>query len=268
MNDFVIVIPTYSKYLNVVNTFLQLLKKNWSSCPFKIVISITGENKKIEGYTCLYNGKKASLIDCVVNVAKKFKSRYYISFLGDAFISKKVDNELINDILNNLLNDKIDYCSILCLKYYAKEKKYNNYFRYINQLDRYSHSFVSFIASYEYIYKELIKFNSDFNFEEFYLSKKNNIYYNNHLIVRNNYFNILPSITKGKWDAINLRKLKKNNPEIDFVKLERQAYVYSSFLHFRSFVIHKCPSLIIIKLISLTKRFLANVLHQKVTIDE
>ncbi len=87
-NDFVIVLPTHSDYIEITKIFLQLLKKNWSDCPFKIIISVTGEKIVVDDAEIVYNGKKASLIDCLVNVSKQYNSKYYISFLGDAFINK------------------------------------------------------------------------------------------------------------------------------------------------------------------------------------
>ena len=233
MEDIIIVIPTHSKYLEIVNYFLTILKINWNNCPYKIIISVAGEDRKIDGYTNLYNGKNASLIDCITKAANKYKSRYYMCFLGDAFVGKKVNHEKINDLLSNIINSNIEYCSINYVKNYKKKKKYNTYFRYINELDRYSHSFVSFIANYDYINKKLINFKSDLQFEEYYLDKKENHYYSNHIIVNKNYFNILPSITKGKWDWINYHKLKRINPELRQTKFQISTVKYSIYFHIR-----------------------------------
>ena len=236
MDDYIIIIPTFSKYINLVNNFLQVLNNNWKSCPYKIIISISGDKCKIEGYDCVYNGKNASLIECIRNVSCCYKSRYYICFLGDAFIYKMIDKNIVDNILNSILNDSIDYCSINYVKKYKKQKKYNQYLRYINKCDRYSHSFVSFIASYDYINNVLVKFLNDLEFEKYYLEMNDNEYFYNHLIVINNYFNILPSINKGKWDRINLIKLKKHNKNIIFEQFDKQSWIDTIFDHIRIYL--------------------------------
>jgi len=215
-NDFVVLLPTHSKYKKTVENFLELFRKNWKDCPFKVVVSIVGEKIKIDNVDVIYNGKDASLIDCVVSVAKKYKSVYYISFLGDAFISEKVDNGKIADILNDIIKNKISYCSLTSVKNYRRKKPLNSRLRYINSFDRYSHNFFAFAASREFILNELARYESDMAFEKAYLSCEEEFYYNDRVVVEKNILKIIPGITKGKWDKINLKKLKNRNPEVDF----------------------------------------------------
>lgn len=242
MHDFLIVLPTHSNYCKITENFLELLKKNWKDCPFDVIVSITGEDVKLDRVRSVYNGKNASLIDCLVNVSKKYKSNYYISFLGDAFINKAIDNTSIMKILDELADSHADYCSLKYVKEYKKEKKYNQHFRYINDADRYSHNFTAFAVSYDYMNNEMIKFKDDLEFETKYLSKRGNDYYDDHLIVRGNYFNLLPGIVKGKWDAINYRKLKKDNPEIQFEDRLVLPYRESALRHIRNVVVSHLPT--------------------------
>lgn len=39
----------------------------------------------------MFNGPDATLVDCIVNASNKYRSDYYMVFLGDAFICGKVD---------------------------------------------------------------------------------------------------------------------------------------------------------------------------------
>ena len=174
-------------------------------------------------------------------MVNKYDALYYINFLGDAFISKKINTNLFLEEMNYMLEYNIDYCCLNYVKRYTKEKIFDEYFRHINDLDRYSHSFVAFIASRKYIVKELINFKNDLDFEMYYIHKHRNDYYKNHLIVRKNYFGILPSITKGKWDRINYLKLKKDNPEIVFEKREMTSLGKSICMHIRKKVISYLP---------------------------
>ena len=242
MKDFIIILPTHSNYQGVVRNFLQLLKKNWPNCPYEIIISVAGKRFTIDGYKIIYNGANASLVDCVVNVAEKCKSKYYISFLGDAFINRKIDDRVVAEIFSEIRNNKINYCSLQCVKNYKKRKNFNKRLRFINSLDRYSHNFTAFVASQEYIMDELSKNKSDLDFEKKYLSPTIEKYYSNHLIVNKNYFKLLPSITKGKWDRINYGKLLRKNPEIEFDYRKKQSWKYSILCHLRNYFVSYLPS--------------------------
>lgn len=241
MANTIIIIPTNSSYIEIVKNFLQLLRKNWSKCPYKIVVSITGKNVTLSGVEVLYNGEKASLIDCIVNAEKEYDCDCCICMLGDMFISATIDDGVIGNILRKLSEDKVDYCSLNYVKNYKKEKSYSEELRFINNLDRYSHSFSAFFASRNFIEKELVKYDTDLDFEKSYLFGKESFYYNNHLAVRKNYFNFMPGIIKGKWDRINYFKLKRNNPEIAFEKRAMQSRSESIICHIRSMAIHLLP---------------------------
>lgn len=244
--DISIIIPTYSDYIDIVEILLKLFKKNWQDCQFKVIVSMTGKNIEIKSpidVDVLYNGSDATLVDCVVNAAKRNPNKYYIILLGDAFIASKIDNEAIMNLLNELLDGNIEYCSLLEVEGYTKEKIYNCNFRFINSADRYSHNFVAFMASSDYIFYTLSSFKTDFDFEMFYLNDAKNGYYNNHLIVRKNYFCLLPSITKGKWDRINYEKLRRQNPGLIYTERKIMNWRESILRHLRTRVItHISPS--------------------------
>lgn len=244
MNNITVIIPTHSNYIGVVDNFLQLLQKNWNDCPYKIIVSVTGDNKSAKDVKTIHNGKNASLIDCITNASNKHLSNGYICILGDMFINKKIDTTKIKNIIDNLLESNIDYCALSPVGNYKKEKKFNAELRYINNLDRYSHNFSAFFASKKYIDKELKKHKTDLDYEKSYLFQKDNFYYEKHLIVRKNYFNFLPGITKGKWDRINYRKLKKDNPEVLFDNRPIQSKKDSVICHVREKTVSHIPSFI------------------------
>ncbi|MBR3163491.1 MAG: hypothetical protein IKF17_05285 [Clostridia bacterium] len=248
MQKYIIILPTHSNYKNITVNFLQLLKKYWKECNYKIIISITGEKEEFSGYECVYNGRNASLIECILNAANMYKSNYYMCFLGDAFINKKINDCEIKKQLYLIQKSKIDYCSLMYVKRYKKEKRFNDYFRYINSLDRYSHNFVAFVVSHNYIQKQLATFKNDLDYEEYYLHENKDFYYEKHLIVRKNFFGITPGITKGKWDRINYLKLCRKNPEIDFEDRELQTWKETIFEHFRNILISYMPPFVRIRL--------------------
>lgn len=64
------ILPTNSKYIDICENFFAVVKRSWPDCPYKIVLSVTGENKKVDGVINLYSGPKASRIDYIVKGAK------------------------------------------------------------------------------------------------------------------------------------------------------------------------------------------------------
>lgn len=242
MKDIVIIIPTHSSYIGIVKNFLQLFKKNWPECPYDVIVSVTGEKVRLNDATALYCGKNASLIECVMKATKNSKN--CICMLGDMFINSKVDNKAIVEIIERLEKDNIQYCSLSYVKNYKKEKKYSEELRCINNLDRYSHNFGAFFASRNFIENELAKYETDLAFEEAFLHQKENYYFTDHLIVRKNYFNLLPGITKGEWDRINFRRLKKSNPEIVFADRPIQSRKNSVICHVRGKVVSHLPNFV------------------------
>lgn len=217
-HDVILIIPTHSSYMDIVKNFLELFSKNWNDCNYPIIISVCGKNEKIDGYINIYNGNDASLIDCILNAALEFKSKYYICLLGDAFINKKVNQKIIDTIIYSMEQGKINYCSLLNVRHYRKIKSFNSSLRYINSKDRYSHTFIAFIANNYYLKNVLSKFHTDLEYEMGYINIEKEYYFEHDLIVKNNYLGILPGIRKGKWNRIFLYKLKKDNPEIVFSK--------------------------------------------------
>lgn len=245
------IIPTHSNYVDVCNLFLYLLKKNWNTCDYEIIISITGENIEFNGYTTLYNGENATLPTCILNATERYESDYYLCFLGDVFINDRFDEDIFNKIIHSIRVNNFEYCSLYPMKIYKRERSFNHYCRYINTSDRYNINFVCFYASRKFIKNNFSKDISDLDFELKYLQEGNNrpnVYFDNKIIVKNNYFNFVLGIDKGKWNRKAYKKIKAKNPEVvlDFRKLTSRTEncVYFFVSHF----INHIPSFLRISL--------------------
>lgn len=213
-----IILVTHSNYLDICKIFLELLNVNWGDCPFKIVISITGENKKLDKYQCIYNGACATLPDCLRSVCEKVISDHYLCFLGDAFIVDKLNTEEIVQLLKELIDIGVDYCNLVPSKV-GKRKKETFKFRKICKRDIYCHSFVAFLASREFILNEFTVGSTDLDFEEKYLKISVEANDNNeivkHYILNSNIFHIMPGINKGLWEWEVYKYLYRKYPNIN-----------------------------------------------------
>lgn len=218
-----IILITHSNYLDICENYLELKAKYWSDCKYQTILSYYGEKNNLKDFESKYHintiyNETSIITDCIVNVLKTTESDYYICMLGDAFITDFVNQEDVDDLINQIYHNKINYCSLI----YWKEKIRNRsttLFRKIRLCDLYRHTFVSFIATKDYINDE-IEGISDYDFEIKYLkqaSDKRTEYIDNAVITKD-IFHIRPGITKGNWDKRVLRKMEKQNPEISFSK--------------------------------------------------
>lgn len=219
-NSCCIIVPTNSKYIDICKNFMDVLKRSWSDCPYRVIVSITGENKKIDGVINLYNGSDASLIDCIVNASNIYKCDYYMVFLGDAFMCGNVETYKVKNLLEDMKKYEIDFCCLHPEKSRKKIKKIGKQMRYIHVKDRYCHCFGYILCSKKYIDEMFVKSGilTDLEYEVWYLNKsmesETNYYYEHDAIVIENVFNIICGIKKGKWDRIAYHWIKKNYPEI------------------------------------------------------
>lgn len=221
----VIIIPTYSKYLDVCNILLILIKKYWPDCPFQIVISIIGESadtKYNENVKYVFNDKNDSLLKCIYNVSRLFDFDYCISLLGDSFITAEIDNNEIINIIRDIEKFGIEYCNLYPRAYYPCETKYldeNKRMRYINKLETYGFTFVGFICSNKYIENNFNTDKTDLDFELEYINKSHQCnkseYYDNATVLIENDFNFMHGIEKGKWIRKTEKFLKKEGINTD-----------------------------------------------------
>lgn len=208
-----LIINISEKYNEVADIFVSLLNSNWKDCPFEIILSYNdGFFFKDYGYTA-YVENNQNIPNSIYNISKKYPADYYICLLGDAFISKKVDNNYIVKLIDIIEKKGISYCNLL-----PKRKK-SKLFRYIRKNEIYSINFISFIASHHFIEDEFKENISDLDFENKYLksaffNENNNEIWNDKIVNESNVLNIVHGINKGKWIRRSYNTLKNN----EFVK--------------------------------------------------
>lgn len=219
MKKVIINLVTHSAYKDVCENFLSLFDKNWHNCNFDFCISVIGEKVDFPGKKVIYHGKECTLPEAIYNIMNTSNYDYCISFLGDAFVNKKIDNCMVEALIKEMCNKNIDYCNLVPkIAYRFKKKMASSNMRYISTCDSYNMSFVAFIASRRFILKEFAGKITDLDFEKKYLkrSEKKCYTYKNRVILTKNIFGLVPGIYAGKWDRHALKKLQRENPEIIF----------------------------------------------------
>lgn len=243
-NDGVITLITHSNYIDICNNFVELLKKNWSDCPYRIVGVIMGDNVKIVGIDCIYVENASTLPECLLQVINVYPASWYMSFLGDAFIAKKVDQSLVSQVIGTIKKNDIQYCCLIPKKSVGKKIQISDLVRKIHYSDRYNHSFISFIATPSYIREQFSNHETDFDFEMKYLSiadGKEKRYFENECILLKNILWIYPGIDKSKWNRKVLRILKKNNPSVMFSERGKLSVKEQIIYDLRELLVNVCP---------------------------
>ena len=247
MKKCAIVVPTHSSYLDICKNFFELIEKNWKDCQYQKILSVIGEDQNPEICEYIYNGKNVTLPGCIYNASKKYQADYYLCFLGDAFVSKPVNSQIINEIIDYMEENGINYCSLNPAVACTREKKINQLLRYINLKDRYGFTFTAFIATKEFIDREFSNGETDFEFENKYLEISNSCsrdddYYKDAVTLRQNYLNIYPAIVKGKWDRHMYNVITKDNPEIKLSDREKLGTGMMGYIFISRNIVPRIPN--------------------------
>lgn len=262
MEKCVIILPTHSSYIDICENFLELLRKNWKECNYRIVVSVCGEDKNISGVDYLYNESTLSITQCLVNACLKYEAATYLVFLGDAFILKKVDNSKVLAFLDEFDKYKIEYCRLYSQFVRYKKIMVGSTMRKMKSA-RYSMSFVAFAATNDFIMTEFGHGESDIDFEVKYLEIADNtqgrVFYDKKTMLSSNFLHILPGIEKGKWERLALFRLKWNNPEIIFSNREKISIKWQLYLIVRKIYLKLVPAKIGIETKKILKRMSFNV---------
>ena len=256
-NDVKIVIPTHSNYIDICNIFMQLFRKNWPDCPYSIYGAVIGDDYKIPWCQSMYFGSAQTLTDAVYFINKKYPTEFTICFLGDAFITGKVNQADVEKLIKDIYRDRINYCRLVTRAYEKKHLK-NRQYRLITGKDVYCFSFVAFIASHNFIESEF-KDSSDLEFEKKYLEKclylEQNYTYDDSAMLIKNVFRISPGINKGKWDRHVYALLNKKYRDINFEK--RQLLPWK--MQIRTDIINVIQRIFPAKYRHLFKKLLSNI---------
>lgn len=227
MKKVLVSLVTHSAYKDVCNNFISLYDKNWSDCPYDFYISVIGDEVLFPGKKTVYFGRECTLPEALYNIMNDTDYDYCISFLGDAFINKKIDNIMVESLVKELDENGVEYCNLIPRTAYRFNKKVaTRNTRYISTNDSYNMSFVAFIANREFILKEFAGKVTDLDFEKKYLNRGNKrcYTYKDRVILTENLFGLIPGISAGKWDRHALRKLQHSNREVCFTNRKKLSY--------------------------------------------
>lgn len=246
--DYKIILPTIDKYLPITKNFIALLTLNWPETRGRIILSVSGKAAipfECADITVVRSKKGTSLPECIRRAVVQNDASIYLSFLGDAFINKRINDAAINNLFVNLLNNGINYCNLNPETVAFKLFRTSAYHLLSNK-ERYGHSFVAFAFTKQFMENEFSENITDRDFELKYLPKDNEHrkLYKDRAILNKNIFNLYPSLQKGKWDTWRIYRLKSKYPQVNFVKLEHLSTFDEILVTTRRLIFPYIPNLI------------------------
>lgn len=108
-----IVVLSCDKYSDLWNDFFNIKDMFWPDCNFKWYLATDSKPYQRDGVEVIHFGNIREWTKCVRTALQQIDAPYICPFLEDAFISKKIDNKLINDLVD--YSEK-NHVSFLCLE--------------------------------------------------------------------------------------------------------------------------------------------------------
>lgn len=210
-----IIVPTHDSCIDLFTVFMQLFNKNWSECPYKLVLSCNqyAAEEQYPEISVVHNSEDALITTRVRSAAQKFPAEFYLILLEDMFIDKPVDNVRVAEILDFLEKNRVHYCSLN-----FKSSKRNTYL-FPSMAQPYGIAFGAFICDDCFIEKYLNKNITGWDFEneqlELTLQHKKKEKFADCAHCNGNPLNIVHGISKGKWIRSAKKTIQKHNPEIN-----------------------------------------------------
>lgn len=108
-DDLAIIIPACDAYLDIFTEYLRYFKKNWSDCPFELILVSEEEKYEDDRVTSITAGKEVNWTGRVLKGVEACNCPFILTMMEDQFISSKIDTSNFNDILDFMRRHKIKY---------------------------------------------------------------------------------------------------------------------------------------------------------------
>lgn len=229
-NKIIIIVHINENYKDIADIFFKLFKIHWPDCPFQVIVSFKEKKFGNYSYESYVANKDSTLPDDVYCIMDEYGADYSISFLGDAFITDKIDTISIKNVIGRIIDVSAGYCRVFNSSNKTKD------FSEINYKELYAVSFIAFIVSKEFAENEF-KNTSDLEFERKYLEAAKNCSQirNDMYAIPNNLFNISHGIVKGVWIRRSYNKVKNILGNKFYTKRKKMSIANSLLYSFRLF---------------------------------
>lgn len=215
-----IYVSSPDSYSDVFNVFLECKNKYYQNCPFDIIVSTN--TMEYDGIITYHSENKIDdWVSRTIPVLKEINYKYVLLMCDDIFFKNNPNTSAIIEIVNFMEQNNINYCR---LKPSKKNKKINKYIGLLSPKTPYAMNLQIGIFNREFLISELEKESINaWKIEERWLNEaaSHKVYYKDKIVVRKKIIEYIHGVSKGKWRRSALRKLKKNQINVDLKKRSR-----------------------------------------------
>ena len=221
-----IAVISCDNYQDVVGYYLDFVSKNWSDCPFDIVVATEELDLHSEIAKTLRCGTNTTWTKRAIDAINSCESKYILLTVDDLYMSEKVDSEEFIKILDFMDSHSITYYRIPW--HLANNKRYkthpdNSNVNMIPKNMPYGRS----IGSSIWERNELLELLGDgsmsaWELEEFFSREAaQNIgggYYEHYVADKRYLLHSIQMVSQGKWEVDSVKRLHELGYDIDTSK--------------------------------------------------
>ena len=212
-----IYVSSPQSYKDVLDVFMDCKRKNWSNCPYPLVVS-TNWNLEYPDAVIINSGNlNDSWVERSLDALKTLDYEYVMMLCDDIFITEEFDNRIIEEILDYMDFNKINYCRMRPL-HSKKPIGELPYMSYVNQNTPYGINLQCGIFRREFLINLIGDgTKSAWDIEGMLLeraAKADDTPFSDVIACNRNVFSVVHGIEKGKWYPSALKQLSKNEIKV------------------------------------------------------
>lgn len=112
ISNIAFLVVSCDKYKDLWPIFFKTFFKYWDECPYKIYLASNFEKYVDDRINNISFGQDSDYSSNLCNILSEIEEEWIIVWYEDAFITKKVNNQLVLDIVTEAVNKNIDYLKL------------------------------------------------------------------------------------------------------------------------------------------------------------
>lgn len=211
-----ILVASFDGYSDIWSTFVEIFKKNWPDCSYKI--RMISNYLDCEGIDTIKTGEEVDWSTRMLKALNEVNEEYVLLLLEDYLIGKKVDSYSMRKILYSVIDEKMNYCRLTNFprsRFTVPSEKYVPLY----EDEEYAINLQAAIWKVSYLKDLLKKYPGNaWEFEVGILSESVKA---EHVVLKGCYtmledpLNIVNGVLKGKWFPSAIKYFEKNGITID-----------------------------------------------------
>lgn len=111
-NNMALLVQSCDKYSDVWDDFFNLKDRFWPDCTFQWYLATDKKEYHRDGVKVIHFGNIREWTLCMLKTLEYINEPYVALFLEDAFIYKRIDNEIIRQDLQFVIDNNIDFLTL------------------------------------------------------------------------------------------------------------------------------------------------------------